>query len=311
MLRESVDSDLTADGLQSERTAVVLISHTLHQDVRARFLKLKHELRSHEDAYFVYDATDTTTEELSQARELIGDSLRAVTAPEILDVDYPSPGVEPEQETLVPGNLDLLYIHVSQIEPDYSRYWFIEYDVVYTGAWSELFDAFDRSNADVVGTTLVPYNRISNWYWWDTFNPAPDLEPSAWLRGFFPIIRLSREALDFLDDGYRAGWSGHFEAVVPTLAHHRGLKIEDIGGDGPFVRTENYNRFYTNTPGRDTLFPGTFVYRPVRARPGFRSGKLYHPVKPGQESLSSYKQMQMLKHWMEITVINWSRHVRS
>ena len=67
--------------------------------------------------------------------------------------------------------------------------------------------------------------------------------------------------------------------LVKTLLKHYGLRVEDIGGEGEFVRPENMGRFYTNTPEKDGLAPGTMVCPPCKPDMTMRSGKLYHAIK--------------------------------
>jgi hypothetical protein len=105
-------------------------------------------------------------------------------------------------------------------------------------------------------------------------DPKPKL-----IRGFFPFARLSAQAIDTLIAAGRNGIDGFYEVVWPTVLHHHGLVIEDIGGDGPFVRSADVNRWYTSTITSETLSPGTFVARPIRFRPGRKPNKLWHPVK--------------------------------
>ena len=57
------------------------------------------------------------------------------------------------------------------------------------------------------------------------------------------------------------------------------MVIEDLGGDGQFVRPGNVNRWYTSTLTSQNLAPGSFVARPIRFRPGWKPNKLWHPVK--------------------------------
>jgi hypothetical protein len=274
-------SDAVDGETDSGRTAVVLVSHTLHRTVLRRFAKLEREIPPHHDAFFAYDATDATAETLGRARNAVGNRLLPFDRGRVTDTEYPDPWADPERQT-IRGNFGLLYLHCARLAPGYSRYWFIEYDVVYTGEWTELFRTFENSAADVVGTTLGAVEHNPDWHWWQSLETTPDIDRSEWRRGFFPVVRLSRDVLARVDEGYRAGWSGHFEAVLPTLARHHGLELEDIGGDGPYVSDNNRNQFYVNTPGNDRLSPGTFVYRPVRSRPGVLPGKLWHPVKPAK-----------------------------
>lgn len=300
-MSESAAASGTSSRPRSGRAALAFVSHRTDESVLRRFEKLEREVPSAVDVYFLYDVGDATADDRRIVREVAGDRLRPFDGSEVADSDYPSPWADPARRQLVPSNLDLLYLDFAEREPGYDRYWFVEYDVAYTGHWSSFFEAFEQSSAGLVGTTVHPYERYPDWHWWPTLDPAADVDRSEWVRGFFPIVRLSRAFLARLDEAYRSGWSGHTEAVLPTLAQYHGIEMEDVGGAGPYVRSGNENRFYTNTPEVGHLAPGTFVYRPVRPRPGFRSGRLYHPVKPDQGYLRAYTRL--LKRWVSRRVL--------
>jgi hypothetical protein len=92
-------------------------------------------------------------------------------------------------------------------------------------------------------------------------------------------MRISAEGVRIYIKANRKGWKGHYEVCMPTVLHHYGLAIEDIGGDGEFVAKHNRNRFYTNTPSMDGLGPGTFVCPPTQPISEELPDKLYHAVK--------------------------------
>jgi hypothetical protein len=86
-----------------------------------------------------------------------------------------------------------------------------------------------------------------------------------------------------MDAAYREGWGGHIEAAWASILDFHGLKLEDIGGDGEFVRPGNRHRFYLAAKPNakcDLLAPGTFMAKPPLYRPGSTPNRLYHPVKP-------------------------------
>ncbi len=189
---------------------------------------------------------------------------------------------------LIPGNFAWPVLDFMQTHPGYTRVWRIEDDVRYTGDWRVVFDAFAASPADLLGTTLFREPRRPAWPWWSSLVPPPGvrLAPRARIRGFFPVLGLSRRAMHHLLDAQQAGWRGHGEAVLPTVLHRLGRPIEDLGGDGEFVRPGHRNRFYTNTPDADGLWPGSFVYRrppgappPSDPPPAAAGALLHHPVK--------------------------------
>jgi hypothetical protein len=170
--------------------------------------------------------------------------------------------------------------------PDYEYYWVMEYDVRFTGNWNEMFGHFDKSLADLLGTTMQRLPDMPDWYWWSSLKTpwGGALDGHEYVRGFFPFVRLSNRALKVLDEKYRAGWCGHFEVTIPTILDYFGLELEDFGGDGEFVASGNTDRFYTNNPHNPDLTPGTFVFRPSMNVPGDEKNKLWHPIKPAHKT---------------------------
>lgn len=275
------------------RTLVAFLTHTAHPSAFGRMKRLRRQLPVDHDFVVLCDVSG---EDESGSGHPLQSSPRLVpfTSEAVTDTPYPLKG---RSGRLVPGNLDLLYLWLHRLNPGYDHYWFVEYDVAYTGGWDELFGRFAEVDADLLGTTLTPYAHRPEWYHWDSFRPSDEIPREAWHRGFFPLIRLSRRSMGVLDAAYRDGWGGHAEATVPTALLHAGLSVRDIGGDGPYVHAGDRNRFYTNTPTREGLYPGTFVYRPARRWPGLRRRKLWHPVKPGHGRLTPF--VAMSREWLK------------
>jgi hypothetical protein len=184
------------------------------------------------------------------------------------------------------GHADLPVLLFRSRYPHYRQFWIVEYDVRWTGAWIEFFDAFAESPADLLGTTVNRYPECPQWSHWNSLAlTTVEVDQADWVRGFFPVYRISARALDCIDAAYREGNRGHMEALMPNVLHAAGLVIEDVGGSGSFVAPGNRNRFYDNTPTANNLSPGSFVYRPERPAPGAEAERLWHPVKPNENAL--------------------------
>lgn len=258
-------------------TAVVMTTHRLHPEILDRFRRLARAAGA-DDTFLLADRDAADTDALDRTRDLGGAHLVEFRKRELRALPYPrKTGDSPFLD-----NCDLMWMWFVRSRPDHDRYWFVEYDVAYSGDWADLFRHFADDRADLLTTTLKRYSPGAAWPHWRSLDAPVDLEPRDRIRGFLPIARLSRTALQTLDEAYRRGWGGHAEVTVPTILHRRGLEIEDIGGRGPFVRAGNRDRFYTNRAHGQTLLPETFVYRPARGRPGLRRHMLWHPVKPDQ-----------------------------
>lgn len=189
-----------------------------------------------------------------------------------------------------PGNASFPIMEFYQHYPNYDYYWGIEYDVRFHGNWSDFFNYFSTNNSDLLTTTLFRYAFRPDWVWWKTVKTPWYVRNVDLIRGFLPVVRLSARALGLLSRKYSQNqsfmgrkfmkqWQGHDEVILPTMLHHYGMRIEDIGGEGEFVTQENRNRFYTNTPENDGLAPGTMVCPPILPEKTRVFNKLYHGVK--------------------------------
>jgi hypothetical protein len=166
--------------------------------------------------------------------------------------------------------------------PEVEHVWGIEYDVHYEGDWSTLFGHFADSTADLLATAIrskreTPKKMVVPPLQAPSFRPYLEADR---MYAFLPLFRLSRRGASAIDRAYRAGAAGHYELTWATILHGAGLTLEDIGGDGAFVRPENVDRFYFNTPASFSLGPGTFVFRPPLRNVIRRANTLWHPVKP-------------------------------
>lgn len=281
----------------SGRTAVVFLTHMWHEHVRSRYRRLADAMPPDHELVVAFDVTDADPDDVAAARRTVDGGLYRFRFRDLSTSGYPRPWAGDNDSRLVPGNVDLLLLHLHRTGRRYDRYWVVEYDVEFTGAWRDFFEAFRTNGSDLLGTTLHPYRVLPEFHWWDAVEAPGSLVREDLHRGFFPVMRITEEGLRALDGAYSDGWSGHCEVVLPTALLRDGARIEDIGGEGPFVRPGNENRFYTNTPWRTGLGPGTFIYRPARRWPGLTPGKLWHPVKPTEGRLSQY--LALAKDWLE------------
>jgi hypothetical protein len=198
----------------------------------------------------------------------------------------------------------------------YDFIWRIEFDVRFSGRWLDFFDEFASSPADLLGTTLGTFERTPSWNLWQTAALHGEPVPTAQLiRGFYPVLRLSRHACTVLEDAMRQGWQGHFEVILASILNQRHCLIEDIGGDGAFVSPAHKGRFYSNTPQNNNLYPGTFVWRiPEICSPHVleKPAHLYHPVKyqtPAQRLYCLVKRWpQWLSHPLITSIKRLSRY---
>ena len=190
--------------------------------------------------------------------------------------------------------IDLLFIPVAAqlARIGYRRIWVVEYDVDFAGPWSDFFSKLLNSKADLLATTLRRRSSSSAWTYWKRFGCPPTVRPEHQHRSFLPILRLSARMLEaYLEALQDEAWRGHYEALLPTIALHNGLVVEDIGGSGDHAPPSRRGRYYANTADDRFLGPGTLIYRPAVSQSYFgeepsrfrHAGMLYHPVKVAEE----------------------------
>ena len=258
------------------RECIAFISHVATPPVLRVFERLRRETPVDLDVRFILSSDEMVPDQAP------GNRLDQITRADLFNLGYPGKSRAADWE--MAGNLDLVFLAFAGRHPEYERIWFIEYDVHWEGRWDVLFERFRSSTADVLATIILriadaPHKLRALSYPPLILPVEPEWNEAQLLKAFLPICRLSRAALDALHKIYQAGFGGHYEVMVPSAAAIAGLGIEDIGGNGPFVRPENRNRFYFAQPATSSHSPGSFVFRPapkVLRRPN----TLWHPVKP-------------------------------
>ena len=182
------------------------------------------------------------------------------------------------------GSNDLALLKFFKDNPSFDNYWFIEYDVRYTSNWGNFFAEFDGCKADLLGVQIFRCAANPNWPHWAGLrkdnNPVPDdIKTSA----FLPLCRASRRLLEAIDTACSTGWSGHPEALWPTIATLNKMSIEEIGGNSTFTPDARRKKYYGFAEIPAVGLIGNFI-----AWPSFKDTNdfiyqkpdaLWHPVK--------------------------------
>lgn len=260
--------------LRVQRQCVLLFAHYLNDKVLEHLRALQNDCAGKYDVWLVYDNTgrDFQPSLLPEDSRVFLFDLEMVTARYYMK----SCG---ELGRILDGNCSFPVMEFYRAHPDYEHYWRVEYDVRFHGNWADLFDYFADNGADLLTTTLYRYAVRPEWRWWESLKKPWYVRRVDRIRGFLPIARHSARAFNLLLRKYGKRWHGHDEVAVPTLLHHYGLRLEDMGGEGEFVDPENRGRFYFNTPDKQGLVPGTMVCPPELPEMPMVPGKLYHAIK--------------------------------
>ena len=261
------------------KQAILYLSHSVNKTQWRAYKRLERECITFADLYYVLNLSSENIPPNAEGTFPITPMQRATLA---LPSREGNEGwwmdTSQSHTEVIQSGIDHAILAFRKIKAEYDYYWIVEYDLEFSGRWSKLFDAFADNSSDLLCSNLHRYETNPHWGWWKSLQWPYDTEPEL-IRGFFPFARLSARAIDAIISAGQDGMDGFYEVSWPTTLQHRGLIVEDIGGDGAFVQSVNINRWYTSTLANHTLSPGTLVARPIRFRPGRRQNFLWHPVK--------------------------------
>lgn len=188
--------------------------------------------------------------------------------------------------------------------------WFLEYDVDYSGDWGDFFRQVETMRGDYVATHIRSRDEDPLWPHWQSFAAPPAVEASSHRASFHPIARFSRRMIEaHVRAVEREGWTGHTEAIYPSLAAHLGFAVIDLGGAGRFVPAGWTERFYDAPEKRDMLSE-SFGYRPPVATSYFHEdpsqfparGRLLHPIKKSDADGPPDLLMDLPAGWQQTDV---------
>ena len=170
--------------------------------------------------------------------------------------------------------------------PEATNIWMIENDVRLAGTTPKaLFEKFDSISVDLVTSYLHPAER--EWPWRKALK-ACDARP---FRCFFPVVRLSAQAVDLLLEKRRAHsgqWSRRWlwpndEGFVATTLVNAGTSFMDLNDGEPKIYRPDQFSF---APALDGSLPIESA-APVA---------LFHPVLEGDALLRKRKRLQVRAH---------------
>ncbi len=274
------------DRSQTVKQVVVFFTHVFDRSIELRYEKLKSDLG-----------------ELAQIAILapLGTSIPQQYSDETSFFDYDrlrSGALRVIGDQLVPGNVHLALLDFFRNHPAFEYYWFVEYDVVFTGDWAALFGAVKDDRADLLAAHLRNGAEEPAWPWWKTLDlPGCPLSQSDRIRAFFPVHRISQKGLQTVEKFVKQGWSGHYEGLIPCAIHTASLSISDFGGDSRWTPKDRRFRFYSSfsSDAGGSLNAGTHRHRPPHQFLRLRRNMVFHPVKAGSSN-SGGGILQFMKH---------------
>lgn len=261
--------------LKCKRDVLLLSTHIVNDFIIRKYRKLYNDLYNNN-----YDVILLLNTEDDEEWDIPEDVMCFTTnSDSINELEY-----EPIEETLLPGSCHFPVLRFFTDIPNYRFYWFIEYDVEFTGNWFTLMKDCDENlvDYDFLSCHVERFDEKKNgcWTWWYRSNCLEyNLKDS--IKGFNPICRYSNAALSQINICQKQGYSAHSEVLITTCLYHGGYKIGDLGGVGEFVPKGYKNKYYISNPLE--INDGTMRYRPVYSQEEIEKtelhNKLFHPIK--------------------------------
>jgi hypothetical protein len=280
---ENPGSQARASGLEGERASEQVIlfqTQRFDPEIVAQYDRIARAAGGRFEPVVLYHHSEGPLPEALHRRphHVVTDSM-------LRELGYPM-----YRSSIIPGSVHFPLLRFYRENPSYRYYWFIEFDVRFTGSWRAFLEKFGRAEDDFIACRVRGYAEQPDWPWWDLTHPTRTVPLEERLASFNPIFRISGSALGFLDGMHRDGWRGHNEVFFATLLRQGGFGIRDFGGRGRFVAAGDEGRYYVDvirdSSGR-LLHLGSMRANPPFRRAGWRRNKLYHPVKADAKAAES------------------------
>lgn len=152
--------------------------------------------------------------------------------------------------SIVPGNRDLRDLAVLRRLPWVETLIVAEFDVLCIGDPATVFTRMieDFRGHDLAVSFLTRQRDLPDWKWWRGLRaPLGRMPPEDSIyRAFLPLQITSRRMMDIYARYLAAGWRGHFEMLMPTVAAVAGLKVLNLNAcRPPYTR---YPQFHNVRP---------------------------------------------------------------
>lgn len=143
------------------KSVILLVTHIVNELVIQKYKKLYSDLdKKKYDIILLLNIDDEC--ELEVPNDII---CYISNCESINQLEY-----EPIEETLLPGSCHFPLLHFYIDNPYYAFYWFIEYDVEFTGNWSSLINDCSANlfGYDFLSCYIEKFDENKNkyWPWW-------------------------------------------------------------------------------------------------------------------------------------------------
>lgn len=208
------------------------------------------------------------------------------------------------------GYADLPVLLFWRDHRNYRNFWVMEDDVEYTGQLGLLVKQIMERNGGV-GLACTHLRKLPlHWEYIDIFSSGSDTLPRDMVKRvcFLPFFCVSNEALSAIDSAYARGWTGYNEMTWPMILDFSGVRIRDIGGNGPYTASHDWGTRYIDRSADNFSKLGSFGTMHIRLFRGRERDVLWHPVKrPGAFVKMRTKRVISIYRWYKLRLTSGAR----
>lgn len=183
---------------------------------------------------------------------------------------YPNKISSDESWSILPGNLDLVYLYFAIKHKNYDYYWLCEDDVRFTGNYSFLLRKFRRVKSDLIATNIR--KAPERWPHMKSIFTGNDHYIYSDTSAFLPFCRVSKKGFEKIDEAYRRGWRGHFEITWTNILTQADATFSDFND-------HHIRNYYSSNIKTMEMNDGSFTFMPPKLEVGKKKNFLYHPIK--------------------------------
>lgn len=169
-------------------------------------------------------------------------------------------------------NNELIWLNFYKTHKNYNKYWFIDYDILYTGNWNDIIKECKKHEYDLCSCNIMlryPIDPSFKYHVKDTYK----FNHKKFLHAFTPIVAFSNNTMNYLINVYDDGNFGFCETFIPSILYYnydnfKILNLNDLGFVEDYKVTEN--DYYSSMSPTDYKIQDIVNFKP---------NILYHAVK--------------------------------
>lgn len=256
------------------KDTVVIMTHLLNDTVFERYRKLRDDLSK--DKYDVILLINNYKRNISE------DDINSISQ-DILYYHQTREKInslvnsryyvhECPQDEFIWLNLHLAYLEFYlEFKNMYDSFYYVEYDVVFTGNWSLLFDDIEKHpDIDFLAAKFRIFSKHDPWWWFKDRGTTIDIPENDRWGSFNAFLKISHKAFEYLCKQLHQQTGAFHELALITYLKQAGFRCVSLWPDNYDV-VEDLSGKYCNSE--------IFDFESHTRISKQQNNKLYHPVK--------------------------------